>query len=166
MNRNRMMGLALSMLLIASLACSFSGLKNKLTTVDITLTQDQVNSLFQNISVDTSSGSSADLITKVDHVEMHDGYIRVFGTATTQDGTETNGSFDVSIGAANDSLTAQIIRVDIPGVDLNDPRIVQANQQLQSSLTKAVNETNGKVLVKSAAVQNGVLKISVQLNIQ
>ena len=72
----------------------------------------------------------------------------------------------MSIGAANDSLTAQIIRVDIPGVDLNDPRIVQANQQLQSSLTKAVNETNGKVLVKSAAVQNGVLKISVQLNIQ
>ena len=151
-------------LLLASLACSLSGLTNKVTTFDITLTQDQVNSIFQKIRVqDPLQGG---LLARVDRVEMQNGYIRVFGAAAGKDGTEATGSFDVSVGAENNALTVRIIRVNFPGIDLNDPRIAQVNQQLQAALSQSVADTNGKVLVRSAVVKDGVLKISVQLNVQ
>ena len=59
--------------------------------------------------------------------EIHDGFIRYVGTRTLADGSEAEGSFDLSIGEEKDMLKACIVAVDIPGVDLDDPRIVKAN---------------------------------------
>jgi len=60
----------------------------------------------------------------------------------------------------------QIINVDIPGVELSDPRITKANQEIMDGLTKSVTESNGEVLYQEASVKDGVLKIKIQVNFQ
>ena len=72
----------LAALALVSLACSVGGLtlgKNS-ATIDINLTQDQVNAIFQKAACQYA-GSSNQLLDKVTGAELHDGYIRLVGTA-------------------------------------------------------------------------------------
>jgi tagatose-1,6-bisphosphate aldolase non-catalytic subunit AgaZ/GatZ len=62
-------------------------------------------------------------------------------------------------------LNAKIVAVNIPGVDLTDPRIVQMNQQMADALSKSVGESNGAVLFKEATVKVGSFHIKIQVNI-
>jgi hypothetical protein len=71
----------------------------------------------------------------------------------------------LSLGAENDVLKAQIVAVNIPGIDLNDHRIVEANQELEDELTHLVIHSHGDVLFKEVVVKEGVLRMKVQVNI-
>ncbi len=159
--------LIISILLLTSLACSMGGVtidKGK-ATIDVTLTEEQVNKLLQNAKVDVEV-SAESLLKKVTSVEMHDGFIRVFGEDQLPDGTPVQGSFDVSVNALNDELNIQIISTDIPGVSMDDPRILDANAELEKALTKSVSETNGEVLFKEASVSDAGLKLKLEVKIQ
>lgn len=69
---------------------------------------------------------------------MHDGFIRFLGTKHGPERSEVDGSFDINLGAENDVLKAKIVDVNIPGIDLNDHRIVEANHELEDKLTHLV----------------------------
>jgi hypothetical protein len=171
-HKNRMFVVSglLVVLLLTTLACSLGGIsvgKNS-ATLDISLTQDQINTLFKNIDFQDQS-SQGDLLTKVTGVEMHDGFIRVLGNATKKDSSVVNGSFDVSISAENDLLKAQIIAVDIPDVDISDPRIVNANEKMQEGLSKSAmenNSNNNPPKFKEAVIKDGVLKLKIEVDYQ
>lgn len=152
---------------ISSLACTIGGitLGQNGATIEISLTEDQVNALFNN--VDNTGNSGADrLLDEVTGVEMHDGFIRILGTTTTSAGKDVRGSFDVSVDAENDVLVAQIIGVNIPGIDMTDPRILEANEELARELAQTVIDTNGDVLFKEASVTDEALQLVVQVKIQ
>jgi len=156
----------LVMIGLTSLACAIGGInigKNS-ATIDVTLNQDQINQLLSNATVQADTSSDNSLLDKITSVEMHDGFIRTFGTKTQPDGTELSGSYDVSFGVENGALKVKIIAVDLPGVDLNDPRIVRANQEMEKGFTEMVTESNGDVLFKEAIVKDGVLKLTIQVN--
>lgn len=156
----------LAVLVLVSLACTIGGLtlgKNS-ATIDINLTQDQVNAIFQKAAADNAS-SSNELLNNVTGAELHDGFIRLLGTAKAADGSEVNGSVDTRLTAQNDALNAQIIAVNIPGVDMTDPRVVQMNQQMASALSQSVTESNGEVLFKEATVTEGNLHLKIQVNL-
>ncbi len=155
----------LGVILLTTLACSVFGMsvgKNG-AVIDVTLNQDQVNHMLENSTV-THQGQEPELLEKVTSVEMMDGFMRVYGTATDANGAEVEGSYDVSVSAKDDILMVEIIDVNVPGVDMSDPRIVKTNQQLVDDLTKSVTELNGEVLFKEASVKDGVLKIKIQVN--
>jgi hypothetical protein len=157
----------LAVLVLVSLACTIGGLtlgKNS-ATIDINLTQDQINTILQKAMAE-NSGNSDQLLDTITGVELHDGYIRLLGTAKASDGSQVSGSYDTSLTAENDALKAQIIAVSIPGVDLTDPRIVKMNQQMTDALSKSVSESNGEVLFKEANVTEGNLHLKVQINLQ
>jgi hypothetical protein len=156
---------ALAALALSSLACSIGGvtLGNNSALVDITLNQDEINQFLNRVVV-RPDYSQDRLLDKVSSIEMHDGFIRVFGSTTQPDGSEVNGSFDVSFAAENNLLKVQIIAVNVPGIDLSDPRIVKANQEIADGLTQSVRDSNGDVQYQEASVKDGVLKMKVQVN--
>jgi hypothetical protein len=156
---------ALAALALSSLACSMGGvtLGNNSALVDITLNQDEINQFLNRVEVNPDYSRDR-LLDKISSIEMQDGFIRVLGSATQPDGSEVNGSFDVSFAAENDLLKVQVIAVNIPGIELSDPRIVKANQEITDGLTQSVRDSNGDVQYKEASVKDGVLKMKVQVN--
>lgn len=149
----------LSVMILASLACSIGGITvgEDSATIRINLDEDQMNDWLRNAETSNDSPDKR-LLDKITAVEMHEGYMRIFGE---DDGVK--GSFDVSVDAENDVLIAQIIDVDMPGVDMDDPRIVEANEELTKELSEMVTESNGEVLFKEAAVEEGELKLQIEL---
>lgn len=157
--------IALTALALSSLACSVGGvtLGNNSALVDITLNQDEINQFLDRVEMNPEYSQDR-LLDKISSIEMHDGFIRIFGSVTQPDGSEVNGSFDVSFAAENDLLKVQIIAVNVPGIELSDPRIVKANQEITDGLTQSVRDSNGDVQYKEASVKDGVLKMKVQVN--
>ncbi len=159
--------LIMAVLLMTTIACSMGGVtidKNK-ATIEVTLTEDQVNKLLTNAQVDVEV-SAESLLKKVTSVEMHDGYVRVFGEDQLPDGTPVQGSFDVSVNAANDELKIQILSVNIPGVSMNDPRIIEANAELEKALSKAVSNSYNEVLFKEASATEAGLKLKMEVKLE
>lgn len=155
--------LIISTLVIGSLACSMGGvtIEDGKATLDITLTEDQLNKQIKSAAVKQEDNN--DLICKLDHVELHDGYLTMFGTFITPDGQDADGSVDVSFSAADDVLYVEIIAVDVPGIDMSDERIQTANEELQKGLTQSVNESNGEVRYTEARVTEDGLTLRMEV---
>lgn len=154
----------LSLLALTSLACSIGGLTlaRNSATLDITLSDAQIDRMFARATLNDEASDDV-IFRQITGIDILDGFIRVYGTAETADGAEVEGSYDVSIDAENDVLVVQIIDVDIPGVTLEDPRIVKANRELTKELSETVTESNGEVRFKEASVEDGELKLKVQV---
>jgi hypothetical protein len=164
---NRIILVLLAVVIImTTMACNMGGIniyKNK-AVIDVNLTQDQMNMFFQNTEGDVRVSDSR-ILEKITGVEMHDGFMRVFGENKQSDGTYVPGSFDISIGAADDELKVQITAVDISGITLDDPRIVDANAELARELSQSVREANGDVLYKEASVSEAGLKLKMEVRL-
>jgi hypothetical protein len=106
-----------------------------------------------------------DLDVDVDRMELHDGYLRFLGTRSMPDGSEADCSIDMSLGAENGMLTARIIAVDIPGIELSDPRIVVINQDLEATLSLGEFDPDAKVLFREVEVTEDALRIKVQVDV-
>ena len=156
----------LVILAISASACSFNHVSvGPITkTVDITISQDQFDQALPQSTIHMD-GPYDRLLDKVTAVEIHDGFIRYVGTKTLADGSEAEGSFDLSIGAENDVLKARIVAVDIPGVDLKDARIVKANDEMEAELTDMLTDSHGQVLFKEVTATEGTLRIKLLVHI-
>jgi len=154
----------MAIVLLTSIACTMGGVtisKDK-ATIQINISEDQVNTMLQR-SESNLGVSSEGLLKKIESVEFHNGYIRVYGEDETPDGATVSGSFDISLMAEDGELKVQIIAVNVPGVDLNDPRIVKANRELEEELSQSVRESNGDVLFKEASVSESGLMLTVEV---
>lgn len=151
---------SLVILAITVSACSFNHVKVGTITqaVDITINQEQFNQALPQSTIHMN-GPYDRLLDQVTAVEIHDGFIRYVGTKTLADGSEAKCSFDLSIGAENDMFKARIVAVDIPGVDLNDPRIVKANDEMEAELTDMLTDSPGQVLFKEVTATEGALRL-------
>ncbi len=157
--------LIFSTLVLGTLACSLGGvtIQDGVATIDITLTEAQLNAFISKNPENTNLEMSGDeLLKDIDRVETHDGFIRVFGTTIAPTGDDIYGSFDVSFSAEDDILKVKIIDLDMPGLELDDPRIEKINQRLEKELTQSVTESNGEVKYKSASVTEDGLKLTIQ----
>jgi len=172
-------------------ACSFSNVQvytPSPVVVDITLYEDEFNDLSMNdgIHLSINNGvhitdhygvyfSTNDGVHLTDHcqpvldratrVELHDGYIRFVGTKLQPDGSEVEGSLDLSLTAENAQLKAKIFAVDIPGIDLNNRCVVEANQELEYAFTHMLDYSPGDVMFKEVVVEEGVLRMKIQVNL-
>jgi hypothetical protein len=155
----------LAILALTSLACSFSGPRvgTVSSVVDITLTQEMFDRMSRNSEVHL--GDDCELLKEVTRVELHDGFIRFLGKNIQSDGTEVDGSFDLSLGAEDDLLKARIVAVDIPGVTLKDSCIVGANIEMAMDLSELAEDPQGEVLFKEVVVEEGALRMKVQVNV-
>lgn len=161
----------LAFVTITSLACSFSGIRISGTTpeVDVTITEDELNkpseygALHAEFHLD---GSCRHLLDNVASVELHDGFVRFIGTKHLEDGSIADGTLDLHLGAENDVLQMEIIAVDVPNFDLTDPCIVEFNEEAEQAMRELVSDPEAQVLFKEVKVEEGVLKMKVQVNIK
>jgi hypothetical protein len=159
--------MSLAMLALITSACSFvtSGLGEISQAVDITLDEDRFSQSSPNFKVH-SHNFWDDLDVDINRLELHDGYLRFLGTWIMPDGSEADCSIDLSLGAENDMLTARIIAVDIPGIELTDPKVLKINQELEAHLSLDGFAPNAEILFKNVEVTEGALRIKVQVNIR
>ena len=159
--------MSLAMLALVTSACSFltPRLGEISQEVDITLDEDLFSQSTPNFTVH-GHNFWEDLDVDVDRLELHDGYLRFLGTQILPDGSEADCSIDLILGAENGMLTARIIAVDIPGIELTNPRVVRINQELEAHLSLQDFDPNTDVLFKEVEVTEGALRIKVQVNIK
>ena len=106
-----------------------------------------------------------ELDVDVDRLELHDGYIRFLGTKVMPDGSLADCSIDVSLGAENGALTAEIIAVDIPGVSVSDSPVVEINQDMEVLLHLNVYDPTSKVEFQEVEVTEDALQITIEATI-
>lgn len=155
--------LILGTLILTSIACSLGGItiSGDTATIDITLTENQVNRIMEH-STSNTVVNGEELMTEVSKVEFYDGFIRTYGIMRNAAGEEVSGSMDISFSVADDLLAVEIISVDFPGITLDDPRIVEANQALAHDLAESVTESNGEVKFIAADVSEKGLHLKIE----
>jgi hypothetical protein len=159
--------MSLAILALVTSACSLlpSQLGEISQVIDITLDEDLFNQSTPTFQVHGHSFWE-DLDVTVNRLELHDGYLRFLGTRSMSDGSEAECSIDLSLGAENGMLTARIIAMDIPGIELTDPIVVKINQELDASLSLEDFDPNAEILFKEVSVTEGALRIKVQVNVR
>jgi hypothetical protein len=157
----------LAMIALITSACSIytPGMGEISQVVDITLNEDLFSQSSPTFKVHNHDFWE-DLVIDVNHLELHDGYLRFLGTRTMPDGSEADCSIDLSLGAENDMLAAKIIAVDIPGIALNDPKVIEINQELEATLSLKNLDPNAEILFKDVEVTEDALRIKVLVNIR
>src|SRR5512142_2242982 len=130
----------------AASACSYAhtGMGTITRVVDITIDQARFDQRGAQYTIGLN-GPYDRLLDQVTRVEIHDGFLRYTGFKTQPNGSKAPGSFDLSVGAEDGILKAQIIAVSIPGVTLTNPVIVQANHRLAAELGQIVTVAQGEV---------------------
>lgn len=170
---NRPVSLIIAILVfvtITSLACSFSGIRINGATpvVDVTLTEDALNEPSEHGPMHAEfhlHGPCRNLLDHVTSVELHDGFVRFVGTKHLGNGSTADGTLDLRLGANNDILEMEIVAVDVPNFDLSDPCIVEFNEEAEKEMRHLVSDPEAQVLFKEVKVEEGVLKMKVQVNL-
>jgi hypothetical protein len=171
--RNRPVSLIIAVLVfvtITSLACSFSGIRINGTTpeVNVTITEEELNSPSEHGPLHAEfhlDGPCRHLLDNVTNVELHDGFVRFVGTKHLEDGSIADGTLDLRLDAENDVLQMEIIAVDIPNFDLTAPCIAEFNKEAEQEMKSLVSDPEAQVLFKEVNVEEGVLKMKIQVNI-
>ncbi len=158
--------LFIAFLAITSLACSSNPVRISpihispiSPTIDITLPQ----SLFDKASQKSDfhmGGTFENLLDRITSVELHDGYIRFIGENGSED-----GSFDLSLTAEDGMLKAEVIAIDIPGFELGDEVVTEANRELEEAFTGMLADLHGDFVFKEVTVIEGGLRLKIQVNI-
>lgn len=148
-------------MLIVSLSCSLMniGLSGGGTQITIELKEDDINRMLQQRYTHQSDG----LFSEINGVDIQDGLIRVFGDAKKADGSMVSGSYDAVLKAENGALKAEITAVDIEGLSIDDPKVLQTNQELADEFGKAADESQGVYEFESVSLGNDVLKIVIKI---
>ncbi len=162
-NRNSVLIVLMALaMLLATLACSFTGSLNtgKDLNVNVSLKESDINHILENST--SKLDQKDDLLDKIDHVDLKDGVIQVFGTYE-RDGATKEGSYNVSLSAENGQLMAKIVEVNIEGITLDSSQVTKINDELSKDLSQAASENQGKVEFTKVEVTDDAVNISVKV---
>lgn len=147
-------------LLAAVLAgCGAISMDDGVVTLDFSISEQTINNLITratNESIDRGDNLLFDEVTSVDLIEPD--IIRIFGEGTAE-GQPFSGSYDMRVGAEEGALRLAVVDVDVPGVGLDDPRVVRANMEMQNSFSEQVVNEGGQGVVQSATIRDGALRL-------
>jgi hypothetical protein len=161
------LAMCMAALILVTSACSFftPRLGELSQTVDITLDEELFSQAKPTFKVHDHDFWE-DLDVDVNRMELHDGYVRFLGTRTMPDGAVVDCSIDLRLGAEKGMLTARIIGVDIPGIKLTDPRVVEINQEMETRLSFVGYSTYTAVLFREVEVTEDALRLKVEVDIR
>jgi hypothetical protein len=165
----RMSAILLTALLLALLpsACGFhTFLPQGLTqAVDIHIPQDMLEDSRPTFQVNGRNFWEP-LLDDVSHMELHEGYLRFIGTRAMPDGIIVPGSIDLYLGTNNDRLIARVIALDIPSVTIQDPLVVEINQEMSVEFRGLLHTYGSDVLFKEVQVTEEELHMKVQVTVR
>jgi hypothetical protein len=131
--------------------------------VDVTLLQDEFNQ--GSLIGDHHMGHPCvHLLDRFNRIEIHEGFLRYFGTKHQPDLSEVEGSFDLALAAQDGTLDARIIAVDIPGIDLDDHIVLEVNRELADELTHMVYDSHGVVYFDEVVLREGEMNLKLHVS--
>jgi len=108
--------------------------------------------------------AQVDLPLDISGVDIKDGYIRVGGSYTGEDGATTSGVVDLTLRVEDDELKAEVLNVDITGVEFTDEQIAGFNTILTTQFTKAATTVPG-VRIEDVTIIEDAVKIRVRVGL-
>lgn len=132
--------------------------------VDVTLDEDLFNRSAPTFTVHGHNFWDG-LLDNVTRKELHEVTIRFPGTRRLPDGSALDSSFELSMRAENGILVARVTAVDIPGVELNDPTVVEINEDIESDLSSMDIDLNSEVLFKEVKLTEDALRMKIQVTV-
>ena len=159
--------LAIAMLALVTSACGFHapGLGRVTQVIDISIPEEMLQQSSPTFTVGDHNFYDP-LLDDVTRLELHDGYLRFVGTRTQPDGSVVPGSVDLYVGAKDDNLTARIIAVDIPGIEIDDPLVVEINQEMKVEFYRVMASPDADVLFKDVQVTEEELRMKIQVTVR
>jgi hypothetical protein len=114
------------------------------TVLDVSLPESVVNTILQDAVLNTSTdpNPSDQLLNQIDSIDMKPGLISVAGKRTLADGTQVNGTFDLSLSADNGQLRASVSNVQVAGDPVSQEAINQINERIASSLAQNASDNS------------------------
>ena len=106
------------------------------------------------------------LLDSVNRVELYDGYLRFVGFRLQSDGSWVHGTVDLYLGAEDDRLVARVIAVDIPGITIEDPVVVEINREIKMEFDRAMFSSDADVLFKEVQVTDEELHLKIQVTVR
>jgi len=97
-------------------------------------------------------------------IEIHQGYLRVGGSYTDEEGKQTSGIVDLTLSTEDGQLKAEIVGADITGLDLTEEQIAGFNQILSQEFGRAASYVPGIRIVSVETVE-GAVKLRVRLGL-
>lgn len=163
-NNNRLKILAATLVwVLVIMACGLS-LKNGTLIVPITLKEETLKSILNNTQKIFTSTSGNDVQVQVDDLQfVEPDSITVLGTYTTEDGQQVNGGVDLTFSVVDDQPQVKISSVNIPGMDIDQETIDQANQALSQMIQEQIDQSGQAGVVKSISVEGQTLKIILEV---
>ncbi len=157
----------LAIIALVTTACGFhtSRLGEITQVVDINLDEDSFGHSRPTFVVNGHNFWDG-LLKDVDRVELHDGYLRFVGTGVQSDGSRVEGSIDVNLAAQNGMLLVKVIAVNIPGVELSDPIVIEINEDLETDLPQLDFYHDMDVYFNSVEVKEDGLRMQIQVNVR
>lgn len=139
--------------------CGGIQMQDGVLTIDINLPETQINELVSRAARSDATTSEDVLFDSVTSIELIEpDLIRVFGEGESA-GVPYEGNYDIRVGAESGALRLAITDVAVPGISLDDPRVVEANTRLQESFTQQVSNEGGQGVVQSASIENNALRL-------
>ncbi len=103
--------------------------------------------------VDKEGDTLFNLMTGYD---MQPEFIRVWGTYSQSNGEGAPGSADVTFSIENGDLVTKIIGLDMEGIDADDPRVLQFNQDISDSFKERLMESEIVEFTNIELVNNSI----------
>lgn len=153
--------LAAFLMVLGLPACNMVQINNGVVTINFGISEETVNSIIQRTLGAGQTVESEFLfqeITGVDLVEPDT--VRVFGNFR-QNNEVVSGSYDLTVASADGRLLMRVASVDVPGIGVDDPRIVAANNALSRAFQdQAQSQADGRFT--SVRVEEGELRFSIE----
>jgi hypothetical protein len=127
--------LPLSLVLI-SIVCVSSG---KLMTIN--LSGKSLNNLVGKPRFTLTDGFEL----RVENIEIHDGYIRVYATLSGDNQTYSTGYFDLKLSVINGEIDADIVSLDFGGLKITGESIEKIVNFFEKELNQYIIEGNQRV---------------------
>jgi hypothetical protein len=146
-----LIGLGWMLILLSLSACAPAN-----QDVAISLKEINVNEVIQN------AAAEQDLPFRVESVDMKDGFMRVFMAYRKEDGTELTGSYDIALNAVDGKINGEIIKVDMPGLKLDNQILEQIADLITQDFALAASRVNGDVYFVSLKTSEDDMQMVIQ----
>ena len=162
-HRSSILLLFILLLVLVATACSSSDSSNDKTEAQNNSVElVEVNDTWPEVSivvalrtalVDTDRDKLFDLMTSY---ELTPDVIHLWGVYTAEDGTSGPGTADIVFSVENGKLIAKITAVDVKGLDVDHPRVVNFNQVLADTFTERISSNDIVEISRFEVVSNTV----------
>lgn len=135
------------------------------TVLDVSLPETVVNEIIKGAVTSDVGGDANAILNQIDSLDMKPGLISVAGKKTLADGTQVNGTFDVTLAAENGQLRASVSNVQVGGSPVSQETINQINERIASALAQSASD-NDQAEITSVNITDTALQFVVTIKKQ